>query len=114
MSREKRLIENEVIFREVNSNISEFIKENGNDNQPTPYYCECSKPNCVERIDLTPREYSETHKNNKQFVILNGHEFPEVEKVVKKTDKYQVVEKHFEPPKASNLNLALHRISDRV
>ncbi len=115
LSREKRLIENEVIFRDVNEHVKDFLEEEGDSkNRRSPFYCECSKPNCLERINLTLKEYGELHKNNKQFVILTGHEFLEVEDVVKKYDHYQIVEKHFQPPKAENIDMALNSISSRM
>ncbi len=115
LSRENRLIENEVIFRDVNENIKDFLEDEfGSKDKQVSFYCECSKPNCIERIDLTLQEYDELHKNSKQFVTLIGHEFLEVEKIIRKYGNYQIVEKHFQPPKAENINLALKSISSQI
>jgi hypothetical protein len=116
LSREDRLIENEVIFRDVNKNMKDFIKEEpgAKASESIPFYCECALPNCIERINLSAKEYEELHQNAKQFVILAGHEFPEVEKVIKKSSKYRVVEKHFTPPKAKDIDLALKSISSSM
>ncbi len=107
---ERRLIENEVIFRDVNKNIQEFI--DGENNTPTllPFYCECSNPECIERIEMTTELYSEIHKNRSHFITLIRHEFPEVEKILKKENNYQIVEKHFTPPKPEAIDMALKAI----
>lgn len=111
LPREKRLIENEVIFRDVNKNIKEFIKEDRGPKEKTQFYCECSRPKCIERITLTPREYEKLHKDERHFITIAGHEFTEVEKVISKKGAYQVVEKHFKPPKPEEINLALKAIN---
>ena len=114
LSRKDRLIANEVIFRDVNTNIQEFIEEEGRTGQPIPFYCECSSPTCLERINLTPQQYKTLHKSKKIFVIKPRHEFLEVEKVVNKTSDYEVVEKHFQPPKPKDIELALKTINSTL
>lgn len=116
LSREKRLIENEVIFSAVNKSVQEFIEneKNFSNEDKIMFYCECSRPDCLERIKLTSLEYKELHKDKKHFVILIGHEFPEVEKIVKKNDNYQVVEKYITPPKPEDINLALNTINESL
>ena len=115
LSRKERLIENEVIFRDVNKNIQEFLQqEELTKSKAVSFYCECSRPDCVQRIKLTPHEYEKLHKDNKHFVTLVGHEFSEVEKVLSKKDHYQLVEKHFTPPRAGNIDLALKAINSSI
>lgn len=112
LSRKERLIENEVIFKDVNQTIQEFIEETeGPSNKKYAFYCECSRPNCHERVDLTTTQYEELHRNSKSFVLKPGHEFPEVEKVIEKDKDYQIVEKYFEPPKPEDIDLALKAIN---
>lgn len=109
---ERRLIENEVIFRQVNRDVKEFLKEEDNTgvNEPVDFYCECSDPECTDRIQLTIKKYEELHKDKKRFITRPDHEFNEVENVISKEGDYQVVEKHFTPPKAEEINLALKSI----
>jgi hypothetical protein len=112
LSRKDRMVENEVIFRDVNKNIQEFIEEEGSSvGKKIPFYCECSRPTCLKRIDLTPAEYKKLHRSKSHFVIVSGHGFSEVEKIVDKKQGYQVVEKHFQPPKAKDIDLALKSIN---
>src|SRR5437763_8771104 len=108
----RRLVENEVIFKDVNKNIKEFIDEQtpGTDSTVLPFYCECSKPDCIERINLSTTEYEKLHKGDRLYVTLVGHEFTDVEDVVKKQSHYQVVQKHFTPPMPKDINMALKSI----
>ena len=96
--------------------MKDFLKEESDikASEPVPFYCECSAPNCIERIKLTLKEYEDLHKDSRHFVVLVGHEFPEVEKVLKKKSHYQLVEKHITPPKAKDIDLALKSISSSL
>jgi hypothetical protein len=108
----KRLAENEVIFREANSNIAEFIitEEGANTEKKIPFYCECSDRSCKERIKLTPKDYKKCHKSKRQFVVIPGHEVPQIEKVIKEKDKFNVIEKFGDPPPPEDIDAALKKI----
>lgn len=106
----QRMVANEVIFRDVNKNIQEFLEGESRPEKEIAFYCECASPDCLERINLTPQRYKELHESRKHFIIRPGHEYPEVEKIVSKKDGFQVVEKHFQPPSAKDIDLALKRI----
>lgn len=109
---ERRMIENEVIFRRVNESVKDFIKadDDFSSQAARPFYCECSRPDCVKRIKLSPRQYEQVHANKRLFITRLGHEFPEIEKVVSKKEDFQVVEKHDAPPSPARINLALKSI----
>ncbi len=113
LSRNERLIENEVIFRDVNESVQEYIEINTNLPLTRAYefYCECSRPDCLERIKLTIGKYKELHKKKTQFIICKGHEFKEIEQVVERHLGYEVVQKNFSPPNAKDISSALHSIS---
>jgi hypothetical protein len=57
------------------------------------FWCECSDPNCKQRIFLTLEQYEKLHNNRARFVIVKGHEEPVVETIHKNVGKYSVVEK---------------------
>jgi hypothetical protein len=110
---ERRLAENEVLYRQANERVVknfDSIQAAGEDegqqayakglaSQEINFFCECSDLGCHKRISLTPDEYKNIHRNSSQFVILPGHENPEIEHVINTTDKYSVVEKYMAPPK---------------
>jgi hypothetical protein len=109
--REHRMAQNEVVFRQHNESIQEGFEEIkrlakedeqenliADDDSPLLFYCECSNEDCRERLKLRPSRYNEFHTQHNRFVVLRGHENPEVEKVVRKEDDVSVVEKFIEPP----------------
>lgn len=109
---ERRLAENEVLFRESNKEIAEgfselksVAQEEGYSewaeqaDKPVGFYCECSNKNCRERIKLRPSEYNDIHQNTSQFVVLPGHNLPKIERIVHSNKEYLVVEKYLTPPR---------------
>jgi len=109
--RKRRLIENEVIFREANRSVQEFMEEHGSPRRVLNFYCECSDPDCRARIKLSSDEYQELHRNKRQFVVTQGHYIPPIEKVIREYKDFAVVEKYDDPPSASQISTALKAIS---
>jgi hypothetical protein len=83
---------NEEVFRTVNERIEEGAKQHGVD-RPLPFHCECSAKRCVEKIELAPADYDRVAAHVARFVLIPGHEQPEVESVVERHPSYLVVEK---------------------
>ena len=59
---------------------------------PRPVLCECSDPDCMELLHLGPDEYRRVREAG-NFVVLNGHENPEIERVVGRHNGYLIVDK---------------------
>ena len=113
-SSERRLAENEVVFRQLNEQVKKSIDETNqlaaDHGQPEyvitqgpkapalHFYCECSDENCTKRVKINYTEYNEIHKNRDHFVVALGHEVPEIEHVVRKESGYNVVKKYEAPP----------------
>jgi len=111
---ERRMIENEVYFRQPNEKVARGFTElkslaeaeNRTEllaviDEPVEFYCECSDENCRKRITLCPEEYLEQHRNSSQFIVLPGHNVVEIERIVESHKKYIVVEKFMTPPATS-------------
>jgi hypothetical protein len=109
---ERRLAENEMVFREYNERIqrgfdelSHLAQQEGkkelvfDDDMPLHFYCECSDENCDKRIEIEPSIYRQIHEKRDRFMAKKGHEVPEIEKVISQKDSYAVIEKLNEPPK---------------
>jgi hypothetical protein len=82
----------QVLFREVNERIAELtglLNETGFN----LLICECSDPACAGSIEITLAEYEAVRADPARFVILDGHQLPEVERVVADKGRYLVVEK---------------------
>jgi hypothetical protein len=91
--RERRLGENEVIYREVNERVRELTDDFGLDQERLELVCECSRLDCAERLRLTLAEYEAVRADPVQFVLLPGHEVLDIEEVVARHDGYVVVRK---------------------
>lgn len=114
---DRRLLENEAAFREYNERVQKsfddmkviaredsqefLVPEN---NIPLQFFCECADEKCRQRIKLDPTVYNEIHRDRRRFVILPHHEVVAIEKVVKKSPNYFVVEKKAQPPEDGTLN----------
>jgi hypothetical protein len=86
----ERLARNQVVFREVNERVRELLEAwNG----PAEFLCECSNDGCKETLTLHPQEYEEVRAHPNLFVILPGHETPEVERVVLRNGRFMLVAK---------------------
>lgn len=101
---ERRLIENEVLFRSANQKVQKQVQKDrprrqGKDNTKLHFYCECSNLYCRDRIKLTADEYELAATGRKEFIVIPGHENHAVEKVLRETDTFNVVEKFRDPAK---------------
>jgi hypothetical protein len=111
----RRLAENELFFRDMNDNVVQgfanlqqiAVEEDDtkwlpNVDQPIKFFCECSDMKCEERIELKPSRYKELHQNTDQFIVLPGHNDPDIERIIKSSKHYLVVEKFVTIPRNSD------------
>jgi len=108
---QRRLAENEVIFRLYNESVQQridaFNKEAAEQGaapleirgeEPLYFYCECSDESCNKRIRITLNDYNRIHKARDMFTIICGHEIKEFEDVIAQEEGYCVAKKHAPPP----------------
>ena len=88
----ERLVRNQVLFREVNDRIREVTEGLGIVNN-TDFVCECSQADCTDTVELDLEEYEGIRSTPTIFVIVSGHEVPEIENVIEANDRYMLVEK---------------------
>jgi hypothetical protein len=91
----RRLASNQAVFRKVNEGIARG-QWPGDENQHVGFRCECARLGCNSLIELTLDEYERVRGNPRRFVMIAGHELPEVERVVARRTGYFVVEKQDE------------------
>ena len=91
VSAEKHAL-NQMAFREVNERIAELTEE-WRQTEMSLFVCECSDPACAESLEITPAEYEWVRGDGARFVVLSGHQSPEVERVVEGNARFLVVEK---------------------
>ncbi|MGH3045538.1 MAG: hypothetical protein ACRDNC_00815 [Gaiellaceae bacterium] len=90
--RETRLARNETLFREVNERI-ESVSQNFEVDGAKEFLCECGREDCLEKVQLTRKEYEAVRAEPAYFLVLPGHERTEAERVVERHEGYLVVEK---------------------
>jgi hypothetical protein len=88
---EMRAARTESLFRGVNERIAESAERFGADD--ASFVCECDDPRCTERIRATLDEYEDVRSDGAQFLIVDGHEDPAVERVVEEKPRFSLVEK---------------------
>src|SRR5689334_13203367 len=88
-SREERLAQNEVRFREINEMAQPRREEIGGGR----FVCECADNSCAAWVTADPERYHEIRADQHLLLIVPGHEVPEVETVVESSEEFAVVRK---------------------
>ena len=88
---EKRLALNEALFRETNERLEERVRLYVDDEELFGILCECANLDCNERITMTRDEYAAVRSDSTQFAVKPGHTIEDIEEVVLRTDRYEIV-----------------------
>jgi hypothetical protein len=94
VNREERIGMNEAVFRDVNERIEDVAETFQLVAEPLDLLCECGDAACVQRISLTRDEYEEVRAEAHQFAVAPGHEAPDVEQIVARRGRYDIVRKN--------------------
>ena len=92
-ARDRRLAENEARFRALNERLREGSGSWGSGEGRLELVCECGDENCTLAIRLTPRDYELVRSDEAQFMVVPGHEQPELEDVVAEHEGWLAVRK---------------------
>jgi hypothetical protein len=102
-SRLERRARNEALIREVNERIEQLDRaadaaDLGDEPVRFEFLCECGAEDnegvgCQERIEMTVVEYEEARRQSDRFALLPGHEREELEDVIRRTERFVVVDK---------------------
>jgi hypothetical protein len=88
--RDKRLAQNEAFFREINERLEALTPDSASD---LVILCECADQDCAQRLTLQHAEYEAIRSEPTQFVVAHGHADLEIEEVVDRTERFEVVRK---------------------
>lgn len=81
----------EALFRDVNERIAESAERF--EAAETEFVCECSDPNCTNRVEASLAEYEEVRDDPATFLLVPGHEQTDIERIVSDRGSFRVVEK---------------------
>ena len=91
-----RIAENEAGYRGVNERLEGDVRRYAEPGERFDFVCECGNETCDERVSLSIDEYEAVRRDSRTFVVVSGHEIPDVEDVVAVSDGHSVVRKHAE------------------
>jgi len=98
--RARRVGLNESVFRGVNEELEALALRFGQQAEPLDLVCECAGPECDQRIRVSHGEYEHVRSDPVLFMVVPGHELPDVEDVVRRADGYDVIRKRPGTPAA--------------
>jgi len=81
----------EALFRDVNERIAESAERF--DASSTQFVCECADPGCTDRLAATLNEYEQVRSDGATFMLAPGHEHTDIERVVERRSRFNIVEK---------------------
>jgi hypothetical protein len=91
--RERRMGENEVLFREVNERLESLNEAFSPLTEQMLIVCECADLACIERIPVTLAEYEALRADPRAFAILRGHDAVDVDQIIAEREGYVIVRK---------------------
>ena len=90
---QRRIARNEAQFREINERLQSGLRQVRHTPEQLPFICECGSRECDSSVLVTFEEYEAVRSDSRRSLVVPGHVFPEVERVVAGNDRYEVVEK---------------------
>ena len=88
---------NEALLRTVNDRIKSLDDEAGawtSRQELFGFQCECGDTDgCDGRLQMTLAEYERVRSQRDRFAVVPGHETPQIEHVVERSERYFIVDK---------------------
>lgn len=91
---------NEALFREVNERIDDVNNAFAVVTGTMSIVCECGASGCVEQIVIPRSDYEQLRADPTLFAVVPDHDIPDVEDVVERRGRYDVVRKQPDIPQA--------------
>ena len=86
-----RAARNQSLFRAINEELK--VATHAVDPESFTIACECADPACVETLEVEVERYAQIRADPTHFIVLPGHIYPEVERVIVEDARFQIVEK---------------------
>jgi hypothetical protein len=91
--RARRIGENEALYRSINEKIEGLNETFGVVAESMAVICECGRLECSRQIELDIPTYEHVRADPTHFVVLPGHELPDVETVIEEHGTFNIVRK---------------------
>jgi len=92
--REQGAARNQLLFREVNERIASLAEQALlPEVAPIEVTCECVDMSCTRTVQISLHEFAEIDRATNRFLVVPGHELPDVEDVVERRDRFLIVAK---------------------
>jgi len=92
--RKARITSNEGLFRAVNEKIENMNAAFATVVETFTVVCECGDNTCVDQIHIPVEDYEGARMDPALFIVVPGHEIPDVENIVERTDDFVLVKKN--------------------
>ena len=91
--RARRIGENEALYRVINEKIEDLNQAFGTVTETMAVVCECGLLECTEQIELDIPTYEHVRSDPTWFVVLPGHEIPDVETIIERKESFYILRK---------------------
>ena len=90
-----RAARSQSLFREVNERVKLMSEGIDSAGSLTTWICECADDGCVGQVEMTLAEYNEIREDGARFFVVpsDEHVWHDVERVIRRNDRFWVVEK---------------------
>jgi hypothetical protein len=92
--RQRRIVENEALYRSINEKIESLNEAFGALAETMAVICECARLECAEQIELEISMYEHVRADPTHFVVLTGHETLDIETIVEQYEGFTIVRKN--------------------
>lgn len=91
VARRFRAARSQSVFRAINDELR--VATRALDPQSFIIACECADTACVHTLEVDVEQYTQVRADPTHFIVLPGHTYPEVERVIVADARFQIVEK---------------------
>ena len=88
--RERRVAENESLFRQVNEHV---VAGGRRSDESFEILCECASVGCMEHLRVTTEWYERARSEPTDFLLKPGHAKPEFETVIERHKEFELIRK---------------------
>jgi len=93
-ARKERIARNESAFRKLNERLEANVHRGRTEPEYAGFVCECGDGDCDTTVRVPLAAYEAVRQDDRNFIVVPGHELGDTEDVVDDGDGYLVVRKH--------------------